>query len=115
MYLFSKLEKTKKKGNKNAKLNDTKSEITQDKAGILAVCLEPTEAWAQVKLFSFPWLRGVLATWRHGLITFDCRHVCTALLTTHLETVNLHEIAVDRSKNLSLKYYNRNSRVLLWL
>lgn len=44
MYLFSKLEKTKKKGNKNAKLNDTKSEITQDKAGILAVCLEPTEA-----------------------------------------------------------------------
>lgn len=44
MYLFSKLEKTKKKGNKNSKLNDTKSEITQDKAGILAVCLEPTEA-----------------------------------------------------------------------
>lgn len=44
MYLFSKLEKTKKKGNKNAKLNDTKSEITQDKVGILAVCLEPTEA-----------------------------------------------------------------------
>lgn len=44
MYLFSKLEKTKKKGNKNAKLNNTKSEITQDKAGILAVCLEPTEA-----------------------------------------------------------------------
>lgn len=44
MYLFSKLEKTKKKGNKNAKLNDTKSEITQDKAGILAVCLEPIEA-----------------------------------------------------------------------
>ena len=44
MYLFSKLEKTKKKGNKNAKLNDTKSEITQDKAGVLAVCLEPIEA-----------------------------------------------------------------------
>ena len=44
MYLFSKLEKTKKKGNKNAKLNDTKSEIIQDKTGILAVCLEPTEA-----------------------------------------------------------------------
>lgn len=44
MYLFSKLEKTKKKGNKNAKLNDTKSEITQDKAGILAVSLEPIEA-----------------------------------------------------------------------
>lgn len=36
MYLFSKLEKTKKKGNKNAKLNDTKSEITQDKAGIFS-------------------------------------------------------------------------------